>query len=109
METEPLGLLRGKAVGDNPKPFKNCVQMIESLLEPQVRQVVRTDLVVQEHSELLVLFDEGILAVGAEDMMARFDLLHDIGQFSFEPAGYPDPEDLADLVRRQPPKSQFAA
>src|SRR6187399_799776 len=109
MHIEPLRLLSGEAAGDILEPFPHRIEMIEPLLEPEVGQVVRADLVAQEHGELLVLLDEGILAVGAEDMVTRFDLLHDIGQFAFEFACYSDAEDLADLVRRQPPEPQFAA
>ena len=70
MHIEPLRLLSGEAAGDILEPFPHRIEMIEPLLEPEVGQVVRADLVAQEHGELLVLLDEGILAVGAEDMVA---------------------------------------
>ena len=109
MDIEPLRLMSGEAVGEDLEPFPDGVQVIETFLQPEVRQVVRTDLVAQKHGELLVLLDEGVLTVGAENMVALLDLFDDIGQLAFEPACQPDAEDLADLVRRQPPKSQLAA
>ena len=49
--------------------------MIEPFLEAEVAQVVGAKLVAKKAGELLLLFEKGILPVGAENMMAMFDLV----------------------------------
>ena len=49
--------------------------MFEAFLEPEVSEIVGAEFVAQEGGELLVLFEESIFPVGAEDMMAVLDLL----------------------------------
>ena len=49
--------------------------MFEAFLEPEVSEIVGAEFVAQEGGELLVLFEESIFPVGAEDMMPVLDLL----------------------------------
>ena len=49
--------------------------MLQAFLQPEVGEVVGAELVAQEGGELLVLLEEGVFPVGAEDVMAVLDLL----------------------------------
>lgn len=71
--------------------------MVESFLQPEVRQVVGAHFVADEHRELSVLLDEGFLAVSAKYVMA------------VTLAVEADAENLAALLRGQSPEAQFAA
>lgn len=51
--------------------------MVEAFLQAEVGKVVGADLIAKEGRELLVLLDEGIATVSAEDVMAVLDLFHD--------------------------------
>jgi len=51
---------------------------------------------------------EGILEVGAEDMMAVLDAIDDGGQLAAHPAVQARAEDLGDLVAGQPPQAELA-
>jgi hypothetical protein len=66
MDVEPLRLKGRKAVGGGEEFRSDRGQMVQSLLQAEVRQVVGTDFVAQESGELLVLFDKGIAAVRPE-------------------------------------------
>jgi hypothetical protein len=45
--------------------------VIQPLLETEVAEVVGTEFVAQEHRELLILPENGIAEVGAEDLRGR--------------------------------------
>lgn len=109
MDVEALSLEGGEAIGDDLEPLPYCVQVIESFLEAEVAQVVGTEFVAQEAGELLVLFEESVLPVGAEHMVAMLDLIDDGGQFPAQALVEPDAEDLADAVGGQPPEPDLAA
>jgi hypothetical protein len=70
MDIEPLRLEAGKAIGDGLETLADGIEMVQSLFEPEVGEVVGDQLVAQEGGELFVLFEEGVLEVGAEDVMA---------------------------------------
>ncbi len=74
--------------------------MIESFLQAEVAQIVGTEFVSQVAGELFVLLEKGVLPVGAEDVVAVFDLIDDSGEFPVEPLVEADAEDLADAVGR---------
>ena len=72
--------------------------MVEPFLQTEVGQIVGDQFVAQEGGELLVLFEKGVLPVGAEDVMAVLDLLDDRGQLAVQPVVEARAEDLRDLV-----------
>src|SRR5580698_10157859 len=109
MNVEALGLETGETVGDGLESFPHGVEMVESFLQAEVAQVIGAKLVAEEAGEFLVLFEEGVLPVGSEDVMAVLDLIDDRGEFPMQPFVQPHAEDLADAVRRQPPQADFAA
>src|SRR5260370_20253658 len=109
MDIEALSLETREAVSDGLESFPNGVEMRELFLENEIAQVIGAKLVAEEAGELLVLFEEGVLPVGAEDVMAMLDLIDDGGEFPSQPFIEPPAEDLADPVRRQPPQADFAA
>src|SRR5580692_518424 len=84
MNVEALGLEPSEAVGDGLESFPYGVEMVESFLQAEVAQVIGAKLVAEEAGELLVLFEEGVLPVGAEDVMAMLDLIDDRGQFPMQ-------------------------
>jgi hypothetical protein len=75
----------------------------------EVGEVVGDQLVAQEGGELFVLLEEGVLELGAEDVMTVLNAIDDGGQLAAHPAVQPGAEDLADLVAGQPPQAQLAA
>ena len=100
MDIEALRLETGKAIGDGLKPLPHRVEVIETFLQAEVTQVVGAEFVAQEAGELFVLFEEGILPVGAEDMMAVLDLVDHGCQFPAQSFVQADAEDLADAIGR---------
>src|SRR5437016_7484161 len=72
-------------------------------------RLLETQFVAQEGGELFVLLEEGVLEVGAEDMMAMLDAIDDGGQLAAHPAVQASAEDFGDLVAGQPPQAEFAA
>ena len=103
MDIEALSLETSEAVSDGLKSCAYGVEMIEPFLQTEVAQVIGAKLVAEEAGELLVLFEEGVLPVGAEDVMAMLDLIDDGGQFPMQPFVEPHAEDLGNLVGCQPP------
>ena len=103
------GLEAGEAVGDGLESLAHGVEMVESLLQAEVAQIVGAEFVAQEAGELLVLFEEGVFPVGAEDVMAMLDLVDDRCEFAAQAFVQADAEDLADPVGRQPPEADLAA
>src|SRR3954451_21739179 len=77
--------------------------------QAEVAQIVRAELEAQEAGELLILPQQSVLPVGAEDVMAVLDLLDHGAEFSGPPFMEPDAEDLADPVGGQAPESNLAA
>src|SRR5438552_1659632 len=82
--------------------------MLQTFLEPEVAEVVGAELVAQEGGELLVLFEESIFPVGAEDMMAVLDLLQCGVELAWQAAGEAGAEDFRDLLSRKAPQPQLA-
>src|SRR5450759_4016526 len=109
MDIEALSLETGEAVCDGLEPFPHCVEMSEPFLQAEVAQIVGAKLVAEEPGELLILFEEAVFPIGAENMMAMLDLVDHGRKFAVQPLVQPHPEDLADAVRRQTPQSDFAA
>src|SRR5579871_278347 len=100
MDVQPLGLITGEAVGDRLEGGADGVEIVEPLPEAEVIKIVGAKLVAQESRELLILLEEGALKVGAEDMMAVFDLIDDRRELAAHAAIALDPraEDQSDLV-----------
>jgi hypothetical protein len=78
-------------------------------LETEVGKVVGDQFVAQEGGELFVLFEEGVLEVGAEHVMAVLDAIDDGGELAAHCAVQAGGEDLGDLVGGQPPRAELAA
>ena len=108
VDIEPLRLEAGEAGGDGLEALANGIEMVQSLLKTEVGEVVGDQFVAQEGGELFVLLEEGVLEVGAEDMMAMLDAIDDGGQLAAHPAVQASAEDLGDLVAGQPPQAEFA-
>src|SRR5437764_7487317 len=98
MDIEPLRLEAGKAIGDGLEALADGIEVVQSLFEAEVGEVVGDQLVAQEGRELFVLFEEGVLEVGAEDVMAVLDAIDDGGELAANPAVQAGAEDLGDLV-----------
>jgi hypothetical protein len=54
--------------------------------ETKVVEVVGAELIAQERCELFILLQEGMLEVGAEDVMAMLDLIDNGGELAGLPA-----------------------
>src|SRR5207253_6568513 len=78
VDVEPLRLEAGEAGGDGLEALAHGVEMVQSLLETEIGEVVGDQLVAQEGGELFVLLQEGVFEVGAEDMMAVLDAIDDV-------------------------------
>ena len=77
VHVEPLRLIAGEAAGDGLKVFPDRLEIVQALLETEVSEVVGAELVAQERAELLILLQERVLEVGAENMMSVLDLVDD--------------------------------
>src|SRR5512144_878815 len=85
VNVEALHLETGEAIGDALELLAHGVEMIEPFLQAKVAQVVGAEFIAQETEELLVLFQEGILPVSPEGVVAMFDLIDHGGEFSAQP------------------------
>ena len=83
--------------------------MIQPLLETEVAEIVGTEFVAQEHRELLILPENGIAEVGAEDMMTVLDLIDDGRELTRMVALQAGTEDLGDPVGGQSPQAKLTA
>jgi hypothetical protein len=109
MEIEPLCLEACKAGGDGLETLAHGLEMLQTPLEAEIGEVVGDQLVAQKGGELFVLLQEGVLEVGAEDMMAVLDAIDDGGELALHPAVHAGAEDLGDLFGGQPPQAELAA
>ena len=75
VNVQALRLEGGEAVGDRQELLAHSGQMLQTLLQPEIGQIIGADLIAQEGGEHLILLDEGVLEVGPEDVMPVFDLL----------------------------------
>src|SRR5437764_4892006 len=109
VDIEPLRLEASEASGDDLEALAHGIEMVQSLLETEIGEVVGHQLVAQEGGELFVLLQERVLEVGTEDMMAVLDAVDDGGQLAAHVAVQTHAEDLGDLVGGQPPQAELAA
>src|ERR1700752_1037448 len=109
MDIEPLSLEAGKAIGDGLETLADGIEMVQSLFEPEVGEVVGDQLVAQEGGELFVLLQKRVFEVGAEDVMAVLNAIDDGGQLAADCAVQARAKHLGDLVGGQPPQAEFAA
>ena len=73
MDVEPLGLAIGKTIRNDLESFAHGIEMIESLFQSEVAQIVGNQFVAQEPGELLILLEEGRFSsrLGRRDARAR--------------------------------------
>src|SRR6516165_10043874 len=98
VDVEPLRLEIGKTRGEGLEALADGVEMIQSLLEMEIGEVVRDEFVAQEGGEFFVLLEERVFEVGAEDVVAVLDAIDDGRQLAAHPAVQARTEDLGDLV-----------
>ena len=108
MDVEPLRLGSGETVGDGEELLAHRPEVLEPLFQLKVREVIGAELVAQEHGELLVLPEEGMLAIDPEDMMSLRHLLEDGVQLPLVPPGQAQAEELGDLVGGQLSEAELA-
>jgi hypothetical protein len=65
----------GEAVVDGLEALPHGVEMVEAFAQAEVAQIVGAELGAEEAGELLILPQQSVLPVGAEDVMAVLDLL----------------------------------
>ena len=65
MDLEGLSFKGGEVVGDGQEFGAYGCQMLDSLFEKEILQVIATDLDPQEGLEFFILFDEGMFKIGA--------------------------------------------
>src|SRR5271170_4241159 len=109
VDVEPLRLEAGEAGGDGLEALAHGVEMVQSLLETEIGEVIGDQFVAQEGGELFVLLQEGVFEVGAEDMMAVLDAIDDGGQLAAHRAVQARAKDLGDLIGGQSPQAELAA
>jgi hypothetical protein len=119
MNIEPLRLEAGKAGSDGLEALAHGFEVVQPLLQAEIGEVVGDQLVAQKGRELFILLQEGVLEVGAEDMMAVLDAVDSGGELALHPAVHAGAEDLGDFVvglqptgltrGGQPPQAELAA
>jgi len=95
---QALRLEGSEAVGDLQELLAHGGQMGKTFPEPEVREIVRADLIAQEGREFLVLLEEPVLPIGAEGVMSVLELLKGDVELTLEFLGQAAAEDLRDLV-----------
>src|SRR5438067_13934007 len=105
MDVEPLRLAAGETIRDDLKLLAHRLQMVQALLQAEVAQVVRAQFIAEERGELLVLFEERVLPVGAVDVVTVLDLIDDRTELAAKLPGQTDPKISLILwaVRRHSP------
>ena len=69
MDIETLSLETGESVRDDLESLPHRIQMVESLLQTEVAQIVGAKFVAEKAGELLILFEKGALPVSVENVM----------------------------------------
>ena len=100
MHVQGLGLKAGKAAGDGLELLAHSLQVVQTFPQAEILQIIRQQFVAQKTRELLVLTEQGIFEVHAEDVVTMFDLFDHGGEFPADLLGQPHAEDLADLLKR---------
>src|ERR1019366_2006949 len=108
MNVEALGLEAGEAVRNCLELCADGIEMIQTLPQAEVVQVVGTEFVAQKTRELLVLLEERMFPVRPEDVMTVLDLVDHGRKLSVQSFVQPDAENLADAVGRQAPQTDLA-
>lgn len=83
-------------------------QTLQRLFEVKVRKVVAAGFNPEERAELLVLLDEGMLAVCPEYVMALLDAIERRMELAVEASGHAVPEELGDGIGSNGCEGQFA-
>src|ERR1700756_3687049 len=109
MDIEPLRLEAAKRPVMVWKRSRTASRWSNPFLRRKSVRLFGDQLVAQEGEELFVLLQEGILEVGAKDMVAVVDAIDDGGELAVHSPVHPSAEDLSDFVRRQPPQAELAA
>src|SRR5438309_10665818 len=108
MDVECRSLQGGEAVQHAQEATAYGGQMLQSFLQAEVAEVVGADLGAQEGQELLILLDEGVLPVSAEDMVPMLDLLQGRVKLAAQAASDANAEDLREVIGGPAPDAQFA-
>jgi hypothetical protein len=82
-------------------------QTLQRLFEVKVRKVVAAGFNPEERAELLVVLDEGMLAVCPEYVMALLDAIERRMELAVEASGHAVPEELGDGIRGNRGKGEF--
>ena len=102
MHVERLGFERGKAVGDAGEDAAHLIEMVETLVEPEVLEIVTERLQTQEGRELFIHSHDGILSVGPQHMVAMLGSLQHAVQLAAHPLVQTPAEDLRNAVSAEP-------
>jgi hypothetical protein len=108
MHVQRFGLKGSEAVADCLKALPHIMEMLRPFFKAEIAQVVRAELVAQESGELLVLFEECVFAVGAENVMLVVDSVQDSVKLATRSFGQAYAEDLVDLLVADAPETDFA-
>jgi hypothetical protein len=109
VDVEPLRLETGEAAGDGLEALADGIEVVQSLVEMEIGEVVGDQLVAQQGGGLFVLLQKRVFEVGAEGVMAVLDAIDDGGQLAAHCAVQAGAKDPGDLVGGQPPQAEFAA
>jgi hypothetical protein len=69
MDVDPLGLETSEAVGDGFECLADRIEMVLALFETEVGDVVGAEFVARDSGELVILPEDGVPEMGAEDTM----------------------------------------
>ena len=82
MHVEQFGLRLSETVGDVLEALPHRLPMRECFFKAKVLEVVADDLLAQERGGLLVLFEEGVFVIGAEDLPAMVEAFQHVLPFA---------------------------
>src|SRR3974377_283876 len=107
MDVERGCLKASKPVIHRMEGLFHLGQTLQGLFEMKVGKVVAAGFDTEERPELLVLFDEGMLTIGPEHVMALLDAIEGRMELAGKSTGNAVPEELGDGVGRNRGESEF--
>jgi hypothetical protein len=103
-----LALKAGEAISNNLKLLAHSFEILQTLSQTQISEVIGAELVAQEGGELFVLLDKRVFEVGAEYVMPVIDAFEGGVKFAAHPFGQALTEDLGDFAAGHAPQTELA-
>src|ERR1700752_5302012 len=95
-------------IDDGGEGLTDRFQVLQGFFQPEVFQVIAEDLQTQEGGELLIHAQHGVLAAGAQHMMAMVHPFQDGGELTSDSLVEAKAEQMRELVGREAEQAEVA-